>query len=225
MFDARGHWNKSHLNHPRNRDASAYAKDKERSFPKNSVICDLGGGDGTDSFYFLQSGHKVHLFDISNFALSVAIERAREYNLEKNLIANQLDLSKDDISLKDKSVDIVYSRLALHFFSLARTADIFKEIFRVLKENGVAYVVVKSPEDQKEMKWLRENSEQLEGGIFSENGLIKTRFTKEQYEKLLEGIGIKNFKVGDYIEKFGEQKVFVKSKADEFLYIEIIIKK
>ncbi len=36
-FNATKHWNKSHLGHP---------KDKEKLFPRGSIVCDLGGGDG-----------------------------------------------------------------------------------------------------------------------------------------------------------------------------------
>lgn len=82
-----------------------------------------------------------------------------------------------------------------------------------------------SPEDKKEMEWLESNDEKIEEGIYSEGGLIKTRFTKEQYKLILAKAGIKNFEIGDYIEEFGKQKVFVKSKAEKLLYIEIIIKK
>jgi len=40
---------------------------------------------------------------------------------------------------------------------------------------------------------------------------------------MLEKAGIKNFEIGDYTEKFGDEKVFLKSKADSLLYIEIVI--
>ncbi len=115
--------------------------------------------------------------------------------------------------------------MSLHYFYPERTTEIIKDIYRVLKTGGTAYIVVKSPEDKKEMEWLENNTKQLEEGIFHENGLIKTRFSKEQYRNFLRNVGISDFSINDYTEQFGDQKIFVKSKADKLLYIEIIIKK
>ena len=77
-FDSKEHWNKSHLAHPKDRKASNYAVDKEKNSPRNSMICDLGGGDGTDSLYFIEKGHEVYLFDVANLALKRAEEKAKE---------------------------------------------------------------------------------------------------------------------------------------------------
>lgn len=225
MFDSQKHWNKSHLGHPKDRQPSNYAKDKETSFPKNSIICDLGGGDGTDSIYFVEKGHQVYLCDIADQALKAAEEKAQSRRFENKLTTKILDLGKDGIPTDDSFFDIVYTRLSLHYFYPDRTAEILKDINRVLKLTGTAYIAIKSPDDKDEMKWLESNNEKLEEGIYSEDGLIKTRYTKDQYRNLLKKAGIKNFKIGDYTENFGDQKIFVKSKADKLMYIEIIIKK
>lgn len=219
------HWNKSHLNHPRDREPSNYAKDKEKLFPRNSIVCDLGGGDGTDSLYFIEKGHKVYLFDIANLALKRAQENAETKGIENKLITKMVNLGSDEIPGSDNFFDIVYARLSLHYFYQDRMIEIFKDIYRVLKEGGIAYIVIKSPEDKTEMEWLENNNEKLEEGIYSENGLIKTRLTKDQYKLILVQSGIKNFEIGDYKEKFGKQKIFIKSKAEQLLYIEIVIKK
>lgn len=224
-FDSKEHWNKSHLAHPKDREPSNYAIDKEKLFPRNSIVCDLGGGDGTDSLYFIGKGHKVYLFDVADLALKRAEEKAKEKGIENSLITKTIDLGKDKIPAEDNFFDILYSRLSLHYFYQDRMVEIFKDIFRVLKLNGTAYIAVKSPEDKKEMEWLESNNQKLEEGIYSENGLIKTRFAKEQYKEMLEKAGIRNFEIHNYTEKFGDQKIFVKSKADKLLYIEIIIKK
>ena len=224
-FDSKEHWNKSHLAHPKDRKASNYAVDKEKNSPRNSMICDLGGGDGTDSLYFIEKGHEVYLFDVANLALKRAEEKAKEKGISDHLTTAPLDLSKDAIPTKDNFFDVLYARLSLHYFYQDRVVEIFKDIYRVLKEDGTAYIAVKSPDDKAEMEWLESNNEKLEEGIYSENGLIKTRFTKEQHKLILEKAGIKNFEIKDYLEEFGKQKIFVKSKAEQLLYIEIIIRK
>ena len=225
VFNSQEHWNKSHLNHPKDRQPSNFAKDKEKLFRRHSIICDLGGGDGTDSLYFVGKGHNAYLLDIANLALKRAEEKARAKGFEKSLVTTPIDLGKDKIPYENNFFDVVYSRLSLHYFYQERMVEIFKDIYRVLKVGGIVYIVIKSPEDKKEMEWLESHDEKLEDGIYSENGLIKTRFTKEQYRSMLQEADIKNFEIKDYTEEFGKQKIFVKSKAEKLLYIEIIIKK
>jgi predicted metallo-beta-lactamase superfamily hydrolase len=89
----------------------------------------------------------------------------------------------------------------------------------------MAFLAVKSPEDKEEMEWLEKNNEKISEGIYSENGMIKSRYTKNQYKKFLENAGIQNFSVGDYIEFFGDQKIFIKSNNDKLQYIDIQINK
>lgn len=225
-LDAKSHWDKSHKNHPIDRSPSNYCIDKEKSFPKNSIICDLGGGDGTDSIYFIKKGHIVFLYDISNLALKRADEKAGKEELKSKLKIAQTDLAVDKIPAQNNFFDILYSRLSLHYFLQERTIEILKEIYRVLKNNGTAYIVVKSPEDIKEMEFLKSTSkEQNEGEFIDNNGMVKTRFTKKQYEDMLEKAGIVDFEINKYTEYFGEQKIYVKSKADNLLYLELIIRK
>ena len=35
---------------------SVYAEEKEKLFPRGSIVCDLGGGTGDDAIYFLRNG-------------------------------------------------------------------------------------------------------------------------------------------------------------------------
>ncbi len=224
-FDPQKHWNESHLRHPKDREPSDYAKDRGKYFPRGSTICDLGGGDGIDSLYFISKGHKVYLFDISNLALERAKERVREKGYENRLFTESLDLTKDRLPTEDNFFDVLFARLSLHYFYQDRMVEIFKDIYRVLKEDGTAYIAVKSPDDKTEMKWLEDNNKKLGEGIYSENGLVKTRFTKEKYTSILKEAGITNFEMNDYTENFGGQRIFVKSKAKKLLYIEVIIRK
>lgn len=224
-FDVANFWNQQHLKNG-DKQPSDYAKDKEKFFPANSIVCDLGGGDGVDSIYFLEKGHQVYLFDIANLALKKAEEKAKSIGLKDKLMTEVVDLNKDKIPASDDFFDVVYSRLSLHYFYQDRTTEILKDIYRVLKTGGVASIVVKSPEDKEERDWFESHYKKLEPGIYSnDNGLIRTRFTKEQYQSILEKTEIKNFEIKDYTETFGDQKIYVKCGADKLLYIEIIIKK
>lgn len=224
-FDSAKHWNESCLRHLKDREASNYAKDKERLFPRNSIVCDFGGSDGTDSLYFLEKGHSVYLFDVADLALNRAEEKVKSKGLENKFSTEIIDASKDNIPTQDNFFDVVYSRLSIHYFYQERTVEILKDIFRVLRKGGIAYIVVKSPKDKKELGWLKSQSKEIGDGIYNKNGLIQTRYTEKQYKQILKKTGIKDYKIGDYIENFTSQKTYVKSGAEKLLYIEVIIKK
>jgi ubiquinone/menaquinone biosynthesis C-methylase UbiE len=224
-MDLKNHWDESHKKHLEKMSPSTYSVDKEKLFPRNSLVCDLGGGDGTDSLHFLKHGHKVYIYDISNVGLEKAKKKAIENGLDNKLITNLLDLSFGSIPVEDNFFDVVYARLSIHYFLEGRTIEILKEIFRVLKTGGKAFLAVKSPEDKAEMEWLEKNNRKISEEVYSEDGMIKSRYTKKQYENFLKKAGISNFTVGDYVEFFGDQKVYLKSNNDKLQYIDIQINK
>src|SRR6185369_16414508 len=123
----------------------------ELDFPRNAKILDLGGGPGADMIYFLQKGHSGTLVDISELALQRAQDSATKLNHENNLTTEQIDLIESNLPFADNSFDIVYSRLTLHYLLPERAIDIFREIKRILKENGKAFITIKSQNDKKEM--------------------------------------------------------------------------
>lgn len=221
----KSHWDKSHEKHPERLEPSNYAVDKEKSFPRNSVVCDLGGGDGADSLHFIKSGHQVYLFDISDIALEKAKEKVDKFGLGDKIITLLVDLNSALIPSEDNFFDVLYARLSLHYFDQERTAEILKDVYRVLKPGGTAFIAVKSPKDKKEMEWLENNNQKIGDSLYIEDGLIKSRFSEDQYKTILGKAGINNFKINDYEEVFGDKKIYVKSGADKLQYLEIIINK
>src|SRR4030067_1951228 len=111
---------------------SVYAEEKEKLFPRGSIVCDLGGGTGDDAIYFLRNEHKVIILDISLFALKVAQEKAKKNNLDGNLVTHQVDFGLHKLPLKANSCDVIYSRISLIYFPKNETVEIFKAIFESL---------------------------------------------------------------------------------------------
>lgn len=219
------HWDRSYEKHPDKREPSNYAKDKEKYFPRNSKVCDLGGGDGSDSLYFLEQGHEVFCCDISSVALEKAERKVIDNGFVKNFSSSLVDLNKDNIPQPDNSFDVVYSRLSLHYFDQTRTVEILGDIQRVLKPGGIGFVAVKSPNDKNEMGYLEKNNEKISNGLYKEDAVLKSRFTKDQYKNILEDAGVVKYEINDYEEVFGEKKIYVKSGADKLLYLDIVIHK
>lgn len=212
------HWDVIHeKNHAEDAAHNTYAEEREKDFPVGSKICELGGGTGEDSLYFLRKGHKVYLFDISEFALRKAIERAQKFNLEKNLTTRQLDFGYKNLPLPDASMDIAYSRISLNYFPSQRTIEIFADIYRVLKKGGSAYLTFKSPEDEAEMKRLRSKASLFEDQVYIDGKQLRSRFAKEKLEEMLVSAGIVNAKVVPHRERF------IDKNTERILYVNEVI--
>lgn len=212
-------WNKSHAEIPSNKSVSSYAIQREKEFPRGSTVCDLGGGTGVDALYFLDHGHNVQLIDISDFALAKARDKAQEKGLD--LETHMVTLGHEAIPLGAESMDIVYSRLALHYFDRRVTTEILKEVFRILKKGGKAFIVIKSPDDVQEMEFLRRTAVEKEEGVFEDGGEVKSRFTKEQLEDMLTTAGITDFMVDAFVENLDGRVDKVKSGNNQLLLNEI----
>lgn len=194
-------WDQYHKKtHQEEEGHSTYAEEKEKLFPRNCIIADLGGGTGGDALFFLQKGHRVVLFDISSFALKLAEQKAKAYSLSHNLITRQVDFGLHPLPLNENSVDVVYSRIALNYFPQDQTMKIFDSVRRCLKQGGSAYLSFKSPDDTNEMESLRSTAVQYEPNVYIENGQLRSRFTKEQLEGMLKAIGITSYKVTPHSE-------------------------
>lgn len=184
---------------------SKYAIDKEKLFPRNSLIVEMGGGTGEDALYFLKQGHRVVLLDISEFAINEANRRVKEVNLSDKFTSRQVDFNFHPLPIKDDSVDIVYSRISLNYFDSEHTTKLFSDIYRMLKKGGVSYLTFKSPEDKKEMDYLETTSTLYEPNVFIENDQLRSRFTKEQLKDMLVNAGIEFFEVNYFLENIGDR--------------------
>jgi SAM-dependent methyltransferase len=205
MIDDTARWNFIHQKtHSADLVHSKYAEEKEKLFPRNSLVVDLGGGAGFDSVYFLKQGHSVVLFDISDVALALAAQKAQELQLGEKLVTRQIDFGLHDLPIKENSVDIVFSRIALHYFESAHTIKIFKSIHTILKPGGKAYLTFKSPNDHAEMERLAKSATLFEPNVYIENGLIRSRFTIDQLKEMLTKAGISQCQVSEYNEQLGE---------------------
>ena len=218
-------WNTDHKRISIKRGPSSYAVGKEKLFPRNSLVLDLGGGTGSDTLYFLKKGHRVVIVDISDYALSVAVKKAKDQELKDKLEVRQLDLTDGVIPYKDSLFDIIYSRLTLHEFLKKDLRKIFRNIYKILKPGGRAFITVKSPEDKKEMGYLQKTTRKINRDVFKSDGIYKTRYSINTLKKILSEDQIKNFQIKEVTEKLNGRKDIIKSGRKSFLLNEITINK
>lgn len=121
---------------------SIFAEFAINYFPKEGKLLDLGAGQGQDSRYFFENGYIVTSTDISKTALEIN----KSKNKSNKISIIELDLTKP-FPFEDRSFDIIYAHLSLHYFSKENTFKIFKEIKRVLKPSGILAFLVNSTSD------------------------------------------------------------------------------
>lgn len=113
-------------------------------FTKQGMLLDLGAGQGQDSRYFAKLGYDVTSTDISDLALKISKKNADKEGLKIKFI--EVDIA-NKLPFEDNSFDIVYSHLALHYFTDEKTKEVFQEIFRVLKPQGILASIFNTIED------------------------------------------------------------------------------
>ncbi len=195
-------WDEIHKNVPQDLARhSQYAEYCEKMFPRASTICDLAGGLGYDAMYFIEKGHNVIILDISDYALKHAVQLAKNINESKKLVTKKADFGGGTIPLKDKSVDIVFSRIGFNYFPYKETRELLAEAYRILKIDGQAYIAFKSPDDEEDYNFLKKNTVEMEKNVFIEGEQIRSRFDKDQLEQMLNEIGISDYSVISFKEE------------------------
>ncbi len=124
-----------------------YEREPDKSIDKliydlepNSKILDLGCGDGVDSFYFREDGFDVHALDIS----PMVIEENKKKDKYNQIEWKVYDISTANIPYPDKTFDLIYCRLSLHYFDRFTISQIIHNIKTKLKDGGVLYFTVKT---------------------------------------------------------------------------------
>jgi ubiquinone/menaquinone biosynthesis C-methylase UbiE len=209
MQDQRQYWDKAHASRELSAHSlsqTSFAEEVNRAIPPNSAMLELGCGEGNDSIYFAEQGHKVEATDFSD----IAIEKNRRNLSNINLRLKTVDTSQP-LPYPDGSFDVVYARLSLHYFTDEITAKIFAEISRVLKPGGQVCFMCKSVEDK-----LYGQGERIEPDMFELDGHVRHFFSVSYAQKLLADNGFQIQK----IEK-GQEKLYERQAA----FIKVIAKK
>ena len=112
---------------------------------KGGRILDLGCGEGLDAVFFASHDYDVVGVDFSVTAARSAREDSR--HLERRVQFVVADMSKGALPFVEKSFDVAFSHLGLHYFDDAKTTQVFAEIRRVLAPDGIFAFSVKSVHD------------------------------------------------------------------------------
>jgi len=163
------------------KQATQFASQVVSYFPKNSNVLELGSGTGQDSRYFASLGHNILSTDFSDKAL--------ELNIEKSKHLENIDIQKLDFTqlfpFSDNTFDVVYAHLSVQYFNSQITTQIFSEVKRVLKANGIFCAACNSIVDEEYDK-----GEKIEQDFFQIGEKTKRFFSTESLIKFGSGFEI-----------------------------------
>ncbi len=172
----------------------------------SGVCIDIGSGGGHLGLSMAQiSEMRIILFDKIEDSLSIAAKRAGSWGLSGRISTLLGDVH--NIPLTDGMADLCISRGSVWFWEDQKKG--FKEIYRVLKKGGMAYIgggfgnkQLKEQVDKKmkefDREWPRSRQKFVEGNDV------------EHFTKMMNEIGITNFEITD--DEKGIWVVFKKSE-------------
>lgn len=204
-MNQQGHWDAIHSKG--NLGIDSYSPEAAEILPKVSgknTLLEVGTGRGFDAEYFAANGFEVLATDFSQAAIKSAANRNQG---KSNLQFKQLDTLNLE-ELLPRKFDVIYSRLALHYFSDEDTRKIIEVIYQLLSDNGLFIFICKSTSDP-----LYGKGELLEKNMYILDGHVRHFFDEEYIKDLLQGkFEIKEFKSGEE-EFYGKKSAFVKVVA------------
>ena len=182
---------------------------------KQTIVGIIGSSTGSMGLFVAPRAKKVVGVDLSEASLRFAERRAGQLGIVN--IENKLG-DAEALPWEDSSIDVVLSDCVINLVPDKQAA--FKEIFRVLKENGTLVMA-----DPVKNRPLNDTSDELLAGC------IAGAVAKEDYERMLEKAGfdgVETINITDFaktvfagheekFDKYGLDYVIVKARKPEKL--------
>lgn len=152
-----------------------YINEIEKVEDKKAI--DLGCGLGQDTKWLLDRGFDVLSCDISD----IALEKLKE--LVPNSKTMQLNV-KEKLPFDDNSIGLINANLSIHYFNMKDTMEIFNDIYRVLKPNGLFIGRVNSDKNE---GYVKETTKEIEENFYYDYDRYYRLFNKEQFDIFTKG--------------------------------------
>ncbi|APF24538.1 class I SAM-dependent methyltransferase [Clostridium butyricum] len=160
-----------------------------RNFKRDgkTKILDLGCGAGRHVFFMANENINTYGVDISKEGVEYTNEVLRKLKLKGTIVEGIIS----KLPYESNFFDGLISCGVLYYCTMDEIKKSVKEIYRVLKNNGKALIVVRTTEDYRygngeevEKNTFIINEKDEDKCAFNENGLIMHFFTKDEIEKL-----------------------------------------
>ena len=157
-------------------------------------ILELGGGQGRDTLFFAREGFQIYMLDYCREVIEAVKNKANRLNLTASVVALQYDI-RQPLPFDDGFFEACYSHMLYCMaLTISELESLSKEIWRVLKPQGLNFYTVRNTADAHYRTGIRRGEDMWEIG----GGFIVHFFNKEKVEYLAKGYEIDN------IEEFEE---------------------
>ena len=200
------HWEINFSNKPEmfGLEPSYSAKIALEFFKKNNIrnIIELGAGLGRDCIFFADNLINTIAIDNSFSGIKIINEKIKKLNLSKYISTQVFDIRKK-LPFEDNSIDACYSHM-LYCMALTDSdlENLNKEIWRVLKPNGLNIYTVRNTSDGDYKNGVHRGE-----NLYENDGFIIHFFSKDKVNQLLNGF--KNLKVENFEEGSFPRKLFI----------------
>lgn len=153
-----------------------------KEFQKQNVkrILELGCGQGRDTLFFASKNIEVYTIDSSKVAVDMVSKFAKEKNLP--IHAKTFD-ARSTLPFHDSYFDAVYSHMFFNMrFTCAEISILFKEVNRILEDEGLHFFSVRSDHDA-----FYKNGMQVTNNIYEINGFQIRFFTTDDIDTFVTG--------------------------------------
>ena len=162
------------------------------------TVLDLGCGTGNDVLRLVQQGFTVIGVDFSDEAVQQGRSKAEKLGLSAQFVV--ADMAKR-LPFDSATFDAVMSNVAIHMFSDRITRELFKEIRRIVRPNGLFVFHVNSTEDASVRAEPHPPIREIEPNYFLEqHGQTMHFFSKEYLLDLLadwKDVELKHYEILD----------------------------
>lgn len=124
-------------------EPSLFARKIGEMLAQSKNILELGCGNGRDSIYFLKLGLNVTAIDSSDGVIAQLKGKYEEDNIY--FICDDFVSS---LAIFSGQYDYVYSRFTLHAINEKQETEVLKNVYKVLKKNGLFFIEVRSIHDE-----------------------------------------------------------------------------
>ena len=200
------HWEINFSNKPEmfGLEPSYSAKIALEFFKKNNIrnIIELGAGLGRDCIFFADNLINTIAIDNSFSGIKIINEKIKKSNLSKYISTQVFDIRKK-LPFDDNSLDACYSHM-LYCMALTDSdlENLNKEIWRVLKPNGLNIYTVRNTSDGDYKNGVHRGE-----NLYENDGFIIHFFSKDKVNQLLNGF--KNLKIENFEEGSFPRKLFI----------------
>lgn len=186
-----------------------------RNFKRGGRILDLGCGAGRHVLFLAQNGFETCGIDYSQNGINVTSERLKEFGLKADLKVG----SVDKINYPASSFDGLICFGVLYYNDIETIENASKEIHRVLKDDAIAYIIIRSTEDyryvnnkklSKYVALIDENDNDKAAN--SENGMQMYFFDKDEVKRVFacfENIEINRIRVSHENDSYADDDFVV----------------